>query len=81
MDPFETLANAIILQAVKDYRLALSYYYHHPRFKYKEKVLEIEEFFYSRWYGILTSVDPDTIVEEVRRQVRKEVYDESKRLL
>ena len=74
MTPFETLANAIIEQAAKDYRLALRYHFKHPENpKYKREVTEIEQFFRSDWYYALTDVDGEYLIREIRRRVRMEV--------
>ena len=74
MTPSETLANAIIEQAAKDYRLALRYHFKHPESpKYKRDVQEIESFFRSDWYTALTDVDGENLIREIRRRVRMEV--------
>ena len=49
MNPYEELANAIVLQAVKDYRLTDD----------EAELAEIERFFRSGWFGVLSKVDPD----------------------
>ena len=57
-DPYERLANAIILQAVADYRVALKKIKAHPKDrKAIDEALEIERFFRSGWYNQLTSVE------------------------
>ena len=48
MNPYEELANAIVLQAVKDYRLTDD----------EAELAEIERFFRSGWFGVLSKVDP-----------------------
>ena len=59
-DPYERLANAIILQAVADYRVALKKIKAHPKDrKAIDEALEIERFFRSGWYSQLTSGIPD----------------------
>lgn len=74
MTPFETLANAIIEQAAKDYRIALAYHFRHPEnSKYQQNVCEIEQFFRSDWYYALTDVDGEYLIREIRRRVRMEV--------
>lgn len=74
MTPFETLANAIIEQAAKDYRLALRYHFKHPENpRYMREVTEIERFFRSGWYTALTDVDGEYLIREIRRRVRMEV--------
>lgn len=63
MDPYENLANAIILRAVEDYRLTDN-----------EKELEkIEAFFHSDWFAILTRLDPDLLIKKLRKEKRN--YD------
>ena len=57
--PYENLANAIILQAVKDYRETLSRYnLHREKDAYSHDKESIERFFRSRWFGVLTTIDP-----------------------
>lgn len=70
LDPYESLANAIILQAVKDYRVALKKLRKNPRnqLALSEKQ-EIESFFYSRRFSVLTNVDPQIIVDGLQREV------------
>ena len=64
-NPYEILANAIIIQAAKDYRSAL---------KAAEKpgnaktVKECERFFRSEWYRTLTAVDGEMIVMKLREE-------------
>ena len=61
VNPFEELAQAIILQAVKDYRL-------HDDAAERDS---IEQFFRSRWFGVLTNLDPEMLISRLRRlQVR-----------
>jgi len=70
-DPYENLANAIVLQAVKDYRDALK------RLKKKSgnkasmaDALECERFFRSGWYKALTSVDGEYLINKLREEAR-----------
>ena len=64
MDPYENLANAIILQAVKDYRLTDN----------ESELKEIERFFHSDWFSILTSLDPDLLIQKLRKEKRQYDY-------
>ena len=70
MNPYEELANAIILQAVKDYRNALKRLKKHPR---NETALytkrEVERFFRSDWYTSLTTVDPEMLILKLNEEV------------
>lgn len=60
MKPYENLANAIILQAVKDYRLTDD----------EQQLQEIERFFRSGWFGVLSKVDPEFLIKELRKEKR-----------
>ena len=57
-DPYENLANAIVLQAVKDYRLTDD----------EAELAEIERFFRSGWFGILSKVDPEYLIRNLRKE-------------
>ena len=57
-DPYENLANAIILQAVKDYRL-------HDD---EKELASIERFFRSGWFNTLTSIDPEMLIAKLRKE-------------
>lgn len=67
---YENLANAIILQAVKDYRMALKSLKANPRNRTamadKE---EIERFFRSEWFSVLTSVDGEMLIRSLQMEV------------
>lgn len=69
---YENLANAIIQQAAKDYIHALRTV---KRRKNAEEALrealEIEAFFHSPWYGTLTQIDPDYLIERLRKEAVK----------
>ena len=66
-DPYERLANAIILQAVTDYRVALKKIKAHPI----NEALEIERFFRSGWYSQLTSVDGEYLIRRLQEEMRQ----------
>ena len=63
MDPYQALANAIIEQAVKDYRMTDD----------PDDLAELEKFFRSGWFGVLTKVDPDLLITNLRKE--KKQYD------
>lgn len=74
MTPYQSLANAIIEQAAKDYRIALRYHFKHPgNTRYQQNVCEIERFFRSDWYTALTDVEGEYLTREIRRRVLCEV--------
>lgn len=66
----ENLANAIILQAVKDYRMALKSLKANPRNRtaMADKD-EIERFFRSGWFSVLTSVDGEMLIRSLQMEV------------
>ena len=70
-DPYENLANAIVLQAVKDYRDAIK------RLKKKSSnqvamadAMECERFFRPGWYKTLTSVDGEYLITKLREEAK-----------
>ena len=74
MEPYQALANAIVELAVKYYRTALKCHYCHPDKKeYADEVKNLERFFRSGWYGMLTDLDSEYLMTSVRRMVREEV--------
>ena len=74
MEPSLELANAIIMQAVKDYRQALKYYFLRPQKKeYQQDVTELERFFASEWFQLLSNLDGQALMRQIRSMVKKEV--------
>lgn len=70
MEPYESLANAIIVQAVKDYREALQRLDRHPeKNDYKAEIKSLERFFCSSWYQILTDLDGNLLMRKVRKKL------------
>ena len=71
-DPYERLANAIILQAVSDYRVALKKIKAHPKNRDAiNEALEIEKFFRSGWYQMLTGVEGEFLIRKLQDEVRQ----------
>lgn len=69
--PYEHLANEIILQAVRDYRQALSKHKQHPGNKEAKLMIEdCERFFRSSWYSALTSIDGEKLIEKLKEELR-----------
>ncbi|MGI6316192.1 MAG: hypothetical protein ACOX17_05885 [Christensenellales bacterium] len=69
MDPYEELANAIVLQVVKDYRQALKLLSENPHSRSAmAAVNEMERFFRSNWYETLTSVDGEMLMRKLREE-------------
>ena len=70
MDSYEKLANAIILQAVKDYRDALKKLARGRKNTSAEDTKrECERFFRSKWHGALTSVDGEMLIRKLNEEV------------
>lgn len=73
-DPYEELANAIIIQACEDYKRAYSCYLRsNGKAKKTEKQLaELEEFFLSDWYKKLTELDGEELMKRLKEEVSKQ---------
>ncbi len=70
MDQFEGLANAIIIQAAVDYRLALRQLRQNPGFQPAISMKnEVERFFHSEWFSILTRVDGPELMARLKTEV------------
>ncbi|ADU27349.1 hypothetical protein [Ethanoligenens harbinense] len=71
-DPYENLANAVILQAVRDYRTALKALRMNPRNKAAQTEKEsVERFFRSQWYQALTTVDGEMLIKKLNEEVMR----------
>lgn len=74
MEPYQALANAIIELTVKDYKKALKQHRRFPDNKeFADEVSNLDRFFHSGWYGMLTDLDGEYLMTAVRRMVIKEV--------
>ena len=68
-DPYEKLANAIIIQASKDYMTNLRKKKRNPGSASAEHdIRECERFFRSDWYQVLTSVDGEYLMNRLRKE-------------
>ena len=71
-DPYERLANTIILQAVTDYRAALKRIKRKPEDRETiDEAMRVESFFRSGWYSQLTAVDGEYLIRRLQDEVRK----------
>ena len=66
--PYQDLATAIVLLAVRDYKKTLRAIWKNPkseteRRKLFEQKAELEEFFYSDDYRMYCSIDPDKLIK------------------
>ena len=66
---YAELANAIVLQAFKDYRKALFKLVQEPEeWKHRPSKKKLERFFHSKWYRTLTDLGPAILMQEAKRQ-------------
>lgn len=66
---YEELANAIVLQAFKDYRKTLFKLVQEPEeWKHRSSKKKLERFFHSKWYRTLTDLNPAILMQEAKRQ-------------
>lgn len=63
---YEDLANAVIIQAVNEYRGLLS---GSIKPKPDVNIPKLEKFFKSEWFRVLTNMDGATIMNRVRREI------------
>lgn len=68
----EELANAVIIQAAKDYRVVARRLERFPASEKSRKELrELEDFFRSDWFRMLSSANGPAILEQLRKEIRK----------
>ena len=69
-DSYERLGHAIIVQAVKDYRVALKRLKNTPSNTASTYTKdEVERFFLSDFYRMITNVDPQFIMSKIKEEV------------
>lgn len=69
-DPYQNLANAIVLSAVKDYRDALKRLKKKPNNKLAaDERDDIERLFRSGYFAILTEIDPEYLIDRMNKEV------------
>lgn len=68
--PYESLANAIILQAVKDFRKCIKVVKRNGRNKEQaiREMREIVDFIKSPWFRVLTDLDPQVLLEKLQEE-------------
>ena len=68
-DPYKELANAIILQGVKDYREAGKKLKKRPKNgNIKPMVKDCERFFCSEWFGALSNLDGRALLKRLKEE-------------
>lgn len=74
-EAYQNLAEAIVVQAVDDYRDALRIYKKNPNYKkLSASMKELEDFFMSEWFETLSGLNG----EEIMNKLRKEVLSDDK---
>lgn len=70
ISPWQRLANAIVEQAVTDFRKAQARVKAHPENADRAKagIAELEVFFRSQWFEMLTDVDGRLILSRLRKE-------------
>ena len=69
MDPWHSLANAIVIQAAKDYRVALRRLRRNPNNKSAlSEIVDLERFFRSEWYAALTNVPGGLLIQKLKEE-------------
>lgn len=68
-EPYENLANAIVMQAVKDYREARHKLRRRPKNADAQLMIEdCERFFQSEWFETLTNVNGEVILKKLQQE-------------
>ena len=69
MEGYQELANAIVLQAVKDYRILKQKLREEPLNRIAQaRMAEVRKFFRSRWFRQLTDLDPYLLLDKLREE-------------
>ena len=69
MTGWQALANAIVEQAARDYVSAVRLLKKDPESRIgMREAQDLEAFFHSAWYGILTDMDPDYLISRLREK-------------
>ena len=69
MDPWQSLANAIVISAAKDYRAALRRLRRNPKSKAAiSEITDLERFFRSEWYAALTNVPGELLIQKLKEE-------------
>ena len=74
LDPYQELANAIIVSASKDYMRAYKKYLR-TGLDYG-KVMKEERFFFTDWFNTLSDANPAYLVQAMRKKCEMQVEEE-----
>lgn len=71
LDPYEALGNAVVLQAVKDYRDAVKKLSRGRKNNAAEDTKrECERFFQSSYFNVFTALDGKALLSQLEREVQ-----------
>ena len=70
MNPYESLANAVVLQAVKDYRDAAGKLSRGKKnIMAEQRKTECETFFKSQYFNVFTDLDGNALLSQLDKEV------------
>lgn len=70
MSGYEALANAIIIQAAKDFRAAYKRMKRFPNdVRTQDEVRELTKFFFSQWFEMLSDVDGLSLLRKMKEEI------------
>lgn len=70
MNPYENLANAVVLQAVKDYRDAARKLSRGKKnIMAEQRKTECETFFKSQYFNVFTTLDGNALLSQLEKEV------------
>lgn len=70
INPYDNLANAIIVQAAKDYKDAVKKLKRGRKNSEAERIRnECLRFFRSEWFNTLTEIDPEFLISKLNEEV------------
>lgn len=77
---YEALANAIIVQAVMDYKSVFKLLMKNPEDRMAQaEAKRIKNFFHSRWFRTLTTLDAEYLIRQIEDEVEEEANIKTKR--
>ena len=73
LDRYAEFANALVVSAVREYRSYLRKLARNENDRNAIiRIEELEDFFYSDWFGILTYLDPNYLIDRLQREVEND---------
>lgn len=74
-EAFEHLAKSIVIQAIEDYRECLKYGRIKLLSKNKYNIQEIEKFFKSDWFHILSGMNGERLIKILQEQAKNDAIN------